>query len=43
MKQLQLRDAIFEAIIDRFYKDASLIAYSEKTVIGEALLLCMAD
>jgi 2-oxoisovalerate dehydrogenase E1 component len=30
MKQLQLRDAIFEAIIDRFYKDASLIAYGEE-------------
>ena len=30
MKQYQLRDAIFEAIIDRFYKDASLIAYGEE-------------
>jgi 2-oxoisovalerate dehydrogenase E1 component len=30
MKQFQLRDAIFEAIIDRFYKDASLIAYGEE-------------
>lgn len=29
MKQFQLRDAIFEAIMDRFYKDASLIAYGE--------------
>jgi 2-oxoisovalerate dehydrogenase E1 component len=29
MKQYQLRDGIFEAIIDRFYKDASLIAYGE--------------
>ncbi|MDD2315566.1 MAG: thiamine pyrophosphate-dependent enzyme [Proteiniphilum sp.] len=30
MKQYQLRDGIFEAIIDRFYKDASLIAYGEE-------------
>jgi 2-oxoisovalerate dehydrogenase E1 component len=30
MKQFQLRDAIFEAIMDRFYKDASLIAYGEE-------------
>lgn len=30
MKQYQLRDAIFEAIIDRFYKDASLVAYGEE-------------
>lgn len=30
MKQYQLRDALFEAIIDRFYKDASLIAYGEE-------------
>ena len=30
MKQFQLRDAIFEAVIDRFYKDASLIAYGEE-------------
>lgn len=30
MKQYQLRDAIFEAIFDRFYKDASLIAYGEE-------------
>ena len=30
MKQFQLRDGIFEAIIDRFYKDASLIAYGEE-------------
>ncbi len=29
MKQFQLRDGIFEAIMDRFYKDASLIAYGE--------------
>jgi 2-oxoisovalerate dehydrogenase E1 component len=29
MKLYQLRDGIFEAIIDRFYKDASLIAYGE--------------
>jgi 2-oxoisovalerate dehydrogenase E1 component len=30
MKQFQLRDGIYEAIIDRFYKDASLIAYGEE-------------
>ncbi|MBP7180507.1 MAG: dehydrogenase [Dysgonomonadaceae bacterium] len=30
MKQFQLRDAIFEAIMDRFYKDATLIAYGEE-------------
>ena len=30
MKQYQLRDGIFEAIIDRFYKDASLIAFGEE-------------
>ncbi|MDD3969557.1 MAG: thiamine pyrophosphate-dependent enzyme, partial [Proteiniphilum sp.] len=30
MKQYQLRDGIFEAIIDRFYEDASLIAYGEE-------------
>ena len=30
MKQYQLRDAIFEAMMDRFYKDASLIAYGEE-------------
>ncbi len=30
MKQYQLRDAIFESIMDRFYKDASLIAYGEE-------------
>jgi len=30
MKQYQLRDAIFEAIIDRFYKDSSLVAYGEE-------------
>ena len=30
MKQYQLRDGIFEAIMDRFYKDASLIAYGEE-------------
>ena len=30
MKQFQLRDGIFEAIMDRFYKDASLIAYGEE-------------
>lgn len=30
MKQFQLRDGIFEAMMDRFYKDASLIAYGEE-------------
>ena len=30
MKQFQLRDGIFEAIMDRFYKDASLVAYGEE-------------
>ncbi len=30
MKQFQLRDGIFEAIIDRFYKDGSLVAYGEE-------------
>ena len=30
MRQYQLRDGIFEAVIDRFYKDASLIAYGEE-------------
>ncbi|MCD7962965.1 MAG: dehydrogenase [Rikenellaceae bacterium] len=30
MKQYQLRDGLFEAIIDRFYKDASLVAYGEE-------------
>ncbi len=38
-KVFQLRDAIFEAIIDRFYKDSSLIAYGEKTVTGAVHLL----
>jgi len=30
MKQFQLRDGIFEAMMDRFYKDASLVAYGEE-------------
>ncbi len=30
VKTFQLRDAIFEAIIDRFYKDPTLIAYGEE-------------
>ncbi len=30
MKQYQFRDGIFEAIVDRFYKDSSLIAYGEE-------------
>ncbi len=30
MKAYQLRDGIFEALIDRFYKDPTLIAYGEE-------------
>ena len=30
MKAYHLRDGLFEAIIDRFYKDSSLIAYGEE-------------
>ena len=30
MKQYQLRDGIFEAIMDRFYKDPTLVAYGEE-------------
>lgn len=30
MKQYQFRDGIFEAIIDRYYKDPTLIAYGEE-------------
>ena len=30
LKQYQLRDGLFEAIIDRFYKDSSLVAYGEE-------------
>jgi len=30
MKQYQLRDGIFEAILDRFYKDPSLVAFGEE-------------
>jgi 2-oxoisovalerate dehydrogenase E1 component len=30
MKQYQFRDGIFEAIIDRFYRDPSLVAYGEE-------------
>lgn len=30
MKAYNIRDGIFEAVIDRFYKDASLIAYGEE-------------
>lgn len=30
MKQYQLRDGIFEAIMDRFYKDPTLIAFGEE-------------
>jgi 2-oxoisovalerate dehydrogenase E1 component len=30
MKQYQLRDGIFEAVIDRFYKDPTLVAYGEE-------------
>jgi len=29
MKQFQLRDGIFEAVVDRFYKDPTVIAYGE--------------
>ncbi len=30
MKAFQLRDGIFEAIIDRFYKDPTMVAYGEE-------------
>ena len=30
LKQYQLRDGIFEAIVDRFYKDPTLVAYGEE-------------
>jgi 2-oxoisovalerate dehydrogenase E1 component len=30
MKQYQFRDGIFEAIVDRFYRDPSLVAYGEE-------------
>ncbi|MGW8314061.1 MAG: alpha-ketoacid dehydrogenase subunit alpha/beta [Bacteroidales bacterium] len=30
MKQYQFRDAVFEAIINRFYKDPTLVAYGEE-------------
>ena len=30
MKMYQLRDGLFEAIVDRFYKDATLVAYGEE-------------
>ncbi len=30
MKQYQLRDGIFEAVIDRYYKDPTLVAYGEE-------------
>lgn len=30
IKTYQLRDGIFEAILDRFYKDSSLVAYGEE-------------
>jgi 2-oxoisovalerate dehydrogenase E1 component len=30
MKQYQFRDGIFEAVIDRFYKDSTLVAYGEE-------------
>jgi 2-oxoisovalerate dehydrogenase E1 component len=30
IKTYQLRDAIFEAVIDRFYKDPTLVAYGEE-------------
>jgi 2-oxoisovalerate dehydrogenase E1 component len=30
MKQYQFRDGIFEAVVDRFYKDPTLVAYGEE-------------
>ena len=30
MKSFNIRDGIFEAVVDRFYKDASLVAYGEE-------------
>jgi 2-oxoisovalerate dehydrogenase E1 component len=30
LKQYQLRDGIFEAVLDRFYKDPTLVAYGEE-------------
>ena len=30
MKTYNIRDGIFEAVVDRFYKDASLVAYGEE-------------
>jgi 2-oxoisovalerate dehydrogenase E1 component len=30
MKQYQLRDGIFDAIVDRFYKDSTLVAYGDR-------------
>ncbi|TRX63532.1 thiamine pyrophosphate-dependent enzyme [Carboxylicivirga sp. M1479] len=30
IKQYQLRDGLFEAIVDRFYKDPTLVAYGEE-------------
>lgn len=30
MKQYQLRDGLFEAIVDRYYKDSTLVAYGEE-------------
>ncbi|MBR4433267.1 MAG: dehydrogenase [Bacteroidaceae bacterium] len=30
MKSFNIRDGLFEAIVDRFYKDASLVAYGEE-------------
>ena len=30
MKQYQFRDGLFEAIVDRFYKDPTLVAYGEE-------------
>jgi hypothetical protein len=38
MKQYQLRDGIFEAIIDRYYKDPPWWLMVRKTAIGAALL-----
>jgi|GEM_PF-3405930 len=30
MKSVQIRDAIFEAVLDRYYKEPSLISFSEE-------------
>ena len=30
MKMYNFRDGVFEAVVDRFYKDSSLVAYGEE-------------